>query len=56
MSDLLAALRREHHELTCTAEECRGGDEFLPAVIAEELAADVERQIVALEAELEVAA
>lgn len=53
MPDLLAALRREHHELTCTADECRGNDEFLAAVIAEELAADVERQIEALETQME---
>ncbi len=43
-------------DLQAVARECRDGDEFLPAVIAENLAYAVEQQIAALEAELEGAA
>jgi hypothetical protein len=53
VSALLAALRRELHELEEVAKDCRARDEFLPAVIAEEVAASVEQQIAALEAQLE---
>lgn len=53
MRDLLAALRRDLHELELTAAECRAGDEFLPAVIAEKRAARVASRIAELENELE---
>ncbi len=49
MSDLLAALRRDLHEAELTAAECRAGDEFLTAVIAEEHVARLERRIATLE-------
>ncbi|GGM53776.1 hypothetical protein ACFFX1_54680 [Dactylosporangium sucinum] len=49
MRDLLAALRRELHEMELTAAECRANDEFLPAVIAEERAARVGASIATLE-------
>ncbi|GAA0720204.1 hypothetical protein Drose_06495 [Dactylosporangium roseum] len=49
MGDLLTALRRELHELELTAAECRAGDEFLPAILAEERAARVQAQIDTLE-------
>ena len=53
MSDLLAHLYRDLHEAELTAAECRADDDFLPAVIAEERVAYLERQIAALESELE---
>ncbi len=56
MADLLAALRREHEELTCRAAECRDDSDLLPAVIAEEMAARLELRIAELEAREEVAA
>lgn len=56
MRDLLAHLYRDLHEAELTAADCRADDDFLPAVLAEERVAHLERRIVELEREMEGAA